>query len=157
MTNALGCYSRHRPITVPNEYAGRLAGRPTSLDQLRRAVQGLILHVFWPERYGVTLTPEREQETQLPWVARQLERPLALDARPLAEPRPPERRVVGNCRDISVLLGTLLGQDCPTTRERNSGGNAAVTSSTACSAAVNLTANAWRSACSVRWRSTMLE
>jgi len=37
-----------------------------------------------------------------------LARILSLDPRPLTEPRPPEQRLVGNCRDFSVLLCAML-------------------------------------------------
>jgi hypothetical protein len=37
-----------------------------------------------------------------------LDRMLALDPRPLSQPRPPERRFVGNCRHFTVLLCAFL-------------------------------------------------
>ena len=37
-----------------------------------------------------------------------LDRILALDPRPLSDPRPPERRFVGNCRHFTVLLCAFL-------------------------------------------------
>ena len=37
-----------------------------------------------------------------------LDRVFVIDPRPLSEPRPPERRFVGNCRHFTVLLCALL-------------------------------------------------
>jgi hypothetical protein len=78
------------------------------MPALCRAVQGLLLHVFWAERYGVSLTDERKQEVQLRYVARMLPRMREIDDRPLSVARPPERRLVGNCRDFSTLLCAIL-------------------------------------------------
>lgn len=110
MTTEFDFYATHSPISDPAEGAALMDGLPRGIAELCRVVQGLVLHVFWAERYGVTLRPERQAEVQLRWVAPQLRRILALDSRPLAEARPPERRLVGNCRDFSVLLAALLRQ-----------------------------------------------
>jgi hypothetical protein len=118
MTTVLDHFASHSPITAPGEQAALLAGLPASVAELRCVVQGLLLHVFWAERYGVTLPPERQAEVQLRWVARQLARIAELDPRPLAEARPPERRLVGNCRDFSVLLAALLREQGTPARAR---------------------------------------
>ena len=52
------------------------------------------------------------------WVARQLAAIAALDPRPLAEARLLERRLVGNCRDFSVLLAALLREQGTPARAR---------------------------------------
>jgi hypothetical protein len=105
-------------MTDPGEQAPLLAGLPNTVAELRCVVQGLLLHVFWAERYGVALLPERQDEVQLRWVAPQLARLAALDSRPLVEARPPERRLVGNCRDFSVLLASFLRQQGTPARAR---------------------------------------
>lgn len=95
-------------ITSPGRYAALLDGLPTGLPELVRTVQGLMLHVFWAEQYGVYHPPERREEVQLRYVERQLARILGLDPHPLDQARPAETRLVGNCRDFSVLLTTML-------------------------------------------------
>jgi hypothetical protein len=95
-------------ITDPGPQAAMLDGLPTALPALVRTVQGLLIHVFWAEQYGVQLTAEQREEVQLRLVERQLGRILAIDPRPLTEARPPEKRLVGNCRDFSVLLSAML-------------------------------------------------
>ncbi|MBE2236602.1 MAG: hypothetical protein IAE81_02360 [Caldilineaceae bacterium] len=71
-------------------------------------VQGVTVHVFWAKHYGLALTPAREAEVQLRTLEKRLARTFQLDARPLTEARPPAQRLVGNCRDFSLLLVALL-------------------------------------------------
>lgn len=96
------------PITTLGEQAHLLHDLPAGLPALYRVVQGLLIHVFWAERYGLQLPPARKDEVQLRWVIRHLARLHELDPRPLYEARAPEKRLVGNCRDFSVLLAALL-------------------------------------------------
>ncbi len=95
-------------MTNPESCGDLLDNLPTEVAELCKVVQGLILHIFWADQYGVTLPPQRQEEVQLRFVARQLERIVALDPRPLTEARLPETRLVGNCRDFSVMLTTML-------------------------------------------------
>jgi hypothetical protein len=83
-------------------------GLPRGLSALRDVVQGLMVHDFWAKRYGLTLTADREQELQIRSVSQKLRRILELEDRPLIEPRPLEKRLVGNCRDFSVVLCAML-------------------------------------------------
>ena len=96
------------PITDPGARGALLDDLPTEPAALCRAVQGLMLHVFWAERYGVSLSEERKGEVQLRAVARQLARMVEIDGRPLSVAREPERRLVGNCRDHSTLAAAIL-------------------------------------------------
>ena len=95
-------------LTDPGNLAMLLDDLPTDLPGLCRLVQGLLIHIFWAERYGLQLPATRQGEVQLRWVVRQLARIIELDDRPLYEARPLEQRLVGNCRDFSVLLTTIL-------------------------------------------------
>ena len=71
-------------------------------------IQGLIVHPFHAELYGLTPNTLRRDEVQIRSASAMLDRILALDARPLSSPRPPERRFVGNCRHFTVLLCAFL-------------------------------------------------
>ncbi len=95
-------------MTDPGEHGDRLAGLPGDIDALCAVVQGLLLHIFWAERYGVSLSEERKQEVSIRQVAAMLARIREVDDRPLTVARPPDRRLVGNCRDFSVLLCAML-------------------------------------------------
>ncbi len=104
----LDYYALPAPMTSPGEYASLLQGLPRDIPALCRVVQGVMVHVFHLQRYGLELGPERKAEVQLRSAARILARTRALHDAPLVSPRPPEQRVVGNCRDFTVLLCTLL-------------------------------------------------
>jgi hypothetical protein len=91
-------------------------GTPSTVPELCRVVQGVLMHPFWTQGYGVAkdqeevtrLQLEREDELQLRPARAILEKALELDAAPLTEKRPPERRVLGNCRDFSTVTTALL-------------------------------------------------
>jgi hypothetical protein len=119
MTNdSLTYYARPGPITHPGPYAPLLDALPTELPALVKALQGVMLHIFWAQSYGVSLTDERKAEVNLRRVDRQLSRIVELDDRPLTEGRPHERKLVGNCRDFSVLLTAILRHRGVPTRAR---------------------------------------
>jgi hypothetical protein len=101
-------YASQSPITDPGGRAALLDGLPEEVAALVRVVGGLVLHPTAASKLGVDLPPERRSELNLRRVARMLERILELDPRRLAEPRPPERRLIGNCRDAAVLLCAIL-------------------------------------------------
>jgi hypothetical protein len=107
-TNPLHFYATPGPMTEPGAMASLLDDLPRDVGELVRVVQGLLIHVFWAERYGVQHDDARQQEVQIRPLAPKLERIVELDPRPLAEARPPERRLVGNCRDFSLMLAGLL-------------------------------------------------
>jgi hypothetical protein len=54
--------------------------------------------------YGYQIPKERLDEVDIRWVEKMLARIVELDDRPLIEPRPPERRLVGCCRDAATLF-----------------------------------------------------
>ncbi|HEY9089849.1 MAG TPA: transglutaminase-like domain-containing protein [Anaerolineaceae bacterium] len=101
-------YTGQGPISHPGEMVGLYQDLPTRVDELVRIVQGTTIHVFWAKRYGVDLSDERQAEVQLRQMPRRLARTLELDPRPLTEPRAVEQKLVGNCRDHSLLLVSML-------------------------------------------------
>jgi hypothetical protein len=108
MTTDQTCFSQHGPISDPGASAHLLDNLPADIDALCRVVQGTMIHIFWAERYGLKLSPEREAEVQLRTMPRRLARMAELDPRPLTEARPLERKIVGNCRDFSLTLAAML-------------------------------------------------
>ena len=104
----LAYYTQQSLMSNPGRYADAFDDLPATVADLVRVVQGVTMHVFWSERYGLKLSPERQAEVQLRTLEKRLARTLELDPRPLAEARPPEQRLVGNCRDFSLLLVALL-------------------------------------------------
>lgn len=104
----LDFYAQHSFMTDPGIHAGLFADLPDDLPALCVVVQGLLIHQYWAGAYGYAIPEERAPEYQIRDVARKLERIVELDDRPLVESRPPERRLVGNCRDYAVLLTAML-------------------------------------------------
>jgi hypothetical protein len=105
---ALAYYAEPGPLSALGLHAARARGLPAGLGELCRVVQGLVVHPFLAHLYGLEPGAVRHAELELRPVAAMLDRALGLDPRPLAEPRPPERRIVGNCRHFSLLLCSLL-------------------------------------------------
>ncbi len=101
-------YSSPGIMTDPGEYRRLFSDLPRGIPELCQVVQGLLLHIFWAERYGCPLSEERKQEVQIRTVGHKLARILELDPRPLASARPLDKRLVGNCRDFTVLLTAML-------------------------------------------------
>ena len=107
-------FSQHGKITDPGRYADLYADLPSDVPSLVEVVQGLMVHIFWAERYGLNLPEERKAEVQLRSMKHRLQRTLELDSSPLIAPRPNERKIVGNCRDFSVTLASMLqSKDIP--------------------------------------------
>jgi hypothetical protein len=118
IANPLEYYARPGLMTDPQEHASLLDDLPAEIAALCQVVQGLLLHIFWAERYGVTLSEERKQEVQMRSVAPQLARILELDDRPLTVTRPLEKKLVGNCRDFSTVLCAMLRHQSVPARAR---------------------------------------
>jgi len=84
------------------------ASLPQEIPQLVRLAQNAFVHVYWAERYGLRLSETRKQELNLRSIKQKYARMLELDAIPFSQQRAIERRLVGNCRDFSVLMAALL-------------------------------------------------
>jgi hypothetical protein len=112
MTSDLGnpkqFYASPGPLTDPGIFAPILENLPRSVERLVEVVQGLLVHVVWAERYGFALPEDRKAEVNIRSLSAKLRRILELDPRPVQEPRPIERRLVGTCRDFSLVLCAFL-------------------------------------------------
>ena len=95
-------------MTDPGPHASLFEDLPRGVAGVCEVVQGLLLHAHWAESYGYKPPPERLGEVQVRPVAGMLRSMLAVDARPLASPRPLERRMLGNCRDFTTLGVAML-------------------------------------------------
>lgn len=104
----LGFYSRQGPMSDPQDEGHCFDQLPRGVSKLREIVQGLVIHVFWASRYGVTVSEDRNQELQLRAVSDKLKQIRNLDDRPIIEGRPPGKRLLGNCRDFSIMLCSML-------------------------------------------------
>lgn len=104
----LAYYARPGPMTGLKDLTPLFDELPAGIPGLVKVVQGLLIHIFWAERYGVMLSEERKQEVNIRSVSQKLKRIQALDEAPLTADRPLEKKLVGNCRDFSTLLCAML-------------------------------------------------
>jgi len=101
-------FSEFGRLTNPGPYVDFYADLPSDVPSLVKVVQGLVVHVFWAERYGLTLSQDRQAEVQLRTMERRIARTLELDPGSLIAARLNEKKTVGNCRDFSVTLASML-------------------------------------------------
>ncbi len=105
---SLNFYAQPSFMTDPGVHAALFSELPDDIPALCKVVQGLLIHQYWAGAYGYSIPKERASEYQIRDVAGKLDRIIELDDRSLLEPRPPDRRLIGNCRDYSVLLTAML-------------------------------------------------
>lgn len=101
-------YLQQGPLTDPDDLAWALEGIPCSVPEAVKAIQGSVLHIFWAERYGVKLDEARKSEVNIRRARKKLDHLQTISPGPLGQPRAAEQRLVGNCRDFTVLSVSLL-------------------------------------------------
>ena len=104
----LAYYARQGRFTDPEEYAHLFDGLPAEIPALCHVVQGLVIHFLWAKAYGVEVTDERRPEMEIHRVSRKLEHLAAGDPRSLDTARDARARMLGTCRDFSVMLCGML-------------------------------------------------
>ncbi len=100
-------YARQSPITNPGDYTELYEDLPNDVAGLCKVVQGLIIHYRGAELFHYTIPDERLPEIDTRYVPKMLARIRELDNRSLTEERPPEKRLVGCCRDFATLFCSM--------------------------------------------------
>ena len=108
LSKMLAYYTQQSVITDPGEYAHMYADLPSDIPALCSVTQNALLHIFWIPAYGVELSEERKKEVNIRTVAGMLARIGELNDQPVTVTRTPETRLVGNCRDFTVFLCSML-------------------------------------------------
>jgi len=112
-------YAQQSPITDPGKHTHLFDELPRDIAGLCRVVQGLIIHYMDGEKlFDYVIPKERLPEVDTCYVEKMLARILELDHRPLTEARPPERRLVGCCRDFATLFCSMARHHGIPTRNR---------------------------------------
>ena len=104
----LNYYATQGVITDPKDYSRLFNSLPTDIPTLCEVIQTITIHYEVGELSGVELTDQRLTERELRDVPKMLGRILELDRRRLTDPRPPEKRLMVNCRDSSTLFCSML-------------------------------------------------
>lgn len=101
-------YVKQSVITDPRQYEKKLDILPEEPAQLLSIVQGLVIHGDLGKLYGVNFSKKQSDEELLRTVPQMLEAIFRLDSRSLGNPRQPKNRLVGMCRDYSLLLISFM-------------------------------------------------
>src|SRR5215218_8484444 len=99
----LAYYAEPGPMTTLELSQTAADGLPTDPFGLCAVAKGVIVHEFLTaELYGVEIPPARTDEVETRPTSAIVDGIQRLDDRPLVQPRPPERRMIGNCRQFST-------------------------------------------------------
>ncbi len=101
-------YLTQGPLTELPEIGEVLDEMPDDVPSIAKVVQGLMLHIYWANRYGEPLTEKRKHEVNIRSVKEKITQLMEKDPAPLIQPRALPDRLVGNCRDFSLLFVSLL-------------------------------------------------
>jgi len=85
-----------------------LKALPDDVGALCEFIHGLVIHEGWVSHYGVELRQSWLSELRLKRKKKGMSRILELNPGPLDVPRPPAERLIGWCRDFTVLLCSIL-------------------------------------------------
>lgn len=96
-------YTQQTATTDPRQFSHLFDALPDDLPSLCEAVRNIYVHFM-----SGNIPPERLPEVDLRRVDRILARVMELNPAPLTVRRPREERVVGCCRDASLLLCAML-------------------------------------------------
>lgn len=101
-------YRTQSEMSDPGEYSSLFDALPNDLTSLCRAVRNIYIHYMSGSAYNYEIPPDRMIEVDTRRTDLILKRVIELDSRPLSEKRQPQDRVVGCCRDASLLLCSML-------------------------------------------------
>lgn len=104
-------YSKPSPMTfLPDETEVKelLKEAPATVPEIVKVVQNNIIHIFWAEQMGVKLSQERLTEVNIRSAADKLRRIHMIKPVKLTVKREYTEKLVGNCRDFTVLAVALL-------------------------------------------------
>ena len=104
----VGNYATQSRFSDPGRHADWLDGTPADPARLRDIASGLVFH-YWgngdPTQHG--FAPERLAEIDLRYAERMLGRLRELNPAPLGAERAPTERILGCCRDFTLLYVTM--------------------------------------------------
>ncbi|NMO54944.1 transglutaminase domain-containing protein [Actinoplanes sp. TBRC 11911] len=95
-------------MTGVGGHADAVARLPGDFTGIAAILHGLLIHEFWADAYGVTLSDADRETVHLRPADKILDAVLAKDPRPFDVAREPEQRVATNCRGFTVVSVALL-------------------------------------------------
>jgi hypothetical protein len=101
-------YASQSPISDPGDMAGWLSGLPADFEALRALARPLVAHYRADDLAAFGISGERVAEIDTRFARRMLARLHELESGPLTPQRKPANRIVGCCRDFTLLYLTML-------------------------------------------------
>jgi hypothetical protein len=98
-------YTRQTAYSDPRHHLARLTALPDDVSGIAAAVRNLVVHY---RASGLLFPPARLAEIDSRWVDRMLDADASRFTVPLDAPRPAEQRIVGCCRDFTLLTVAAL-------------------------------------------------
>ncbi|MDW5550633.1 transglutaminase domain-containing protein [Methanosarcina sp.] len=106
--NFLDYYKGHGIITDPGSWSYLLEQLPNNPSSLCENVHKLVLIDFLVNMGIIKLPAERCQETNIRKISDKIQRMIELDNKSFTEPRNFDKRLLGNCRDLSLMVCAAL-------------------------------------------------
>jgi hypothetical protein len=97
--------TRQTRFSAPRQHAALFDPLPADPEGIGAVIRNLAVHY---RASGIDFRPDRLREIDSRWVDRMLDADRRRFTTPLAEPRPPEKRIVGCCRDFTLLTVAAL-------------------------------------------------
>jgi Transglutaminase-like superfamily len=123
MTTLDSIYRQPGPMTSAGKYRDFLCSFPRGVPAVARAIQGVQIHEYLAQLYGVKVPEARKRESHIRRLDHMLAAIHARDPRPLSEKRAPEERAVGFCRHFTVLFVAALREQGIPARARTGFGS----------------------------------
>ncbi|MFA1709608.1 transglutaminase-like domain-containing protein [Clostridioides difficile] len=101
-------YKNQSIITNPKKFENKYQDLPKTPVELLKVVQSLVIYGDQGKLYGISFNKQQSDEELLRTVPQMLKRIFEINSNPLTIPRNPKQRLVGMCRDYSLLLVSLL-------------------------------------------------
>ncbi len=115
---ALETYRKPVAMSDAGRQAALFNDLPHDVGTLAKIVQGLLMHQHVSPAYGLKLSQAQLAEPHIRGVEPMLDRIVAHDPKPLAQPRPEAERLVGVCRHFTLLHVAMLRRQGIAARSR---------------------------------------
>lgn len=104
----LDYYSTQSFVSNPGKYVRLYHGLPSTIPEITKVVQGLVIDKDLLDFYGEKITEGKKSDLDIRYVKDILQKMLQRDSRPLTQEREPANRFVGSCRDYAIILCSML-------------------------------------------------
>jgi hypothetical protein len=101
-------YLSHSEYSDPKEYMTLFSDFPCDIAYICRCIHYLFLHYADLDLFSISVDAKKYSEMNQRYLSTILKNMVHYDDRPLIMPRAPHHRVMGICRDSSLLLCSIL-------------------------------------------------